>query len=61
MPYKRVMVEIEFDNLIRTDDTQKLPRIIKNCCNREFLNNLGVNVEKVNLIIPAFSKKGDLK
>jgi hypothetical protein len=51
MPYKRVTVEIEFDNLVNTDDTQRIPRIIENC-NRQFINALGVNIEKVKLIVP---------
>jgi hypothetical protein len=52
MPYKRVTVEIEFDNLVNTDDTQRIPRIIENC-NREFINALGVNIVKVKLIVPS--------
>ena len=52
MPYKRVIVEIEFDNLIRTDDAQRVLNVIENC-NREFLNALGVNIEKVKLIMPS--------
>jgi len=56
MPYKRVIVEIEFDGLVNTDDTRKIPIIIENC-NREFVNALGVNIEKVRLTVPTFSRK----
>jgi hypothetical protein len=55
MPYKRVTVEIEFDNLLNTDDTQRIPRIIESC-NREFINGLGVNIEKVKLIVPSMER-----
>lgn len=52
MPYCRVIVEIEFESLVATDDVEKIPGIILKNCDKDFDSLLRAKARNVVLLMP---------